>query len=101
VAAKVYSDTDTDVIPPVDVVRSLPPWHPPNALAQRVSYRGILRVVVDERGKVESAVLVQPIASTYDPILLEAAKRWEFRPALKDGKPVKYQKLFSFMLSPH
>lgn len=99
-SVRVYSDADADVTPPVDVVRSFPPWHPPNALANRVVYSGVLRVVIDERGKVESAVLIRPVSSAYDPILLDTAKRWEFRPALRDGEPVKYEKLFSFTLSP-
>jgi tetratricopeptide (TPR) repeat protein len=97
---KIYSDTDADVTPPVDVTRSFPPWHPPNALAQRVSYRGVLKVVIDERGKVESAVMVLPISDAYDPLLLQAAKSWQFRPALKGTEAVKYEKLFSFTLTP-
>jgi tetratricopeptide (TPR) repeat protein len=99
-SVKVYSDADPDVTPPVDVARNFPPWHPPNALAQRVSYRGILKVVIDERGKVESAVMVLPVSPAYDPTLLLAAKAWQFRPALKGTEPVKYQKLFSFTLTP-
>jgi tetratricopeptide (TPR) repeat protein len=97
---KVYSEADVDVTPPADVVRSFPAWHPPTSLAQRMTYRGLLKVVIDERGKVESAVLVQPVSAAYDPILVQAAKDWQFRPALKSGEAVKYQKLFSVTLSP-
>ena len=95
-----YTEADADVTPPVDVVRSFPPWRPPNALAQRATYYGILKVVIDEGGKVESAVLLQPVSAAYDPILLQAAKEWQFRPALKNGKAVRYQKLFSLALLP-
>jgi tetratricopeptide (TPR) repeat protein len=97
---RVYSEADVDVTPPVEVVRTFPPWHPPNGMAQRVAYRGVLRLVIDERGKVESAGLVQPVSDAYDAVLVKAALTWQFRPALKNGEAVKYQKLVSFTLSP-
>ncbi len=97
---RAYSDADADVTPPVDVIRNFPAWHPPNALAQRVIYRGVLKIVIDERGKVETATLVQPVSAAYDPILLKATEGWQFLPALRNGEAVKYQKVLSFSLSP-
>jgi TonB family protein len=88
----VYSSLDKDVTPPVDVELRLPPWQPP-ALVKWRSYRGLVQVVIDEYGAVERATLAQPMAEFYDADLVEAARSWRFKPAIRNGQPVKYRKL--------
>jgi TonB family protein len=97
----VYSDVDAGITPPVTISRAVPPWRRPTtpALAGR-SYQGHLRVLIDEQGRVESANLIRPLLEGYDNLLLEAVRKWEFRPATKDGRPVKYVKLFTIDVSP-
>jgi TonB family protein len=63
-------------------------------------FRGVLRVIINTDGKVEVATVVAPSHPTYDPMLIAAAKNWEYKPAMRDGKPVKYQKLIPFVLKP-
>jgi TonB family protein len=63
-------------------------------------YQGHLRIVIDERGRVESAALVRPFLPGYDELLVEAARQWQFRPATKDGVPVRYAKIFTIDVSP-
>ena len=94
---RIYSDADSDVQPPVDVQRRLPTWAPPPALAQS-EFRGLLDVSIDETGAVTAATLIAPIHPFYDGTLVEAATRWRFRPALKDGTPVPYRKTFAIVL---
>ena len=48
-------------------------------------------VVVNEEGKVLSATLVKSVHERYDEPLLEAAKSWTFKPALRSGVPVRYR----------
>jgi TonB family protein len=96
----IYGADSVDVVPPVDVDRRLPPWNPPTVVARTMEYRGLLEVVVDERGMVESAVLRKPVTPTYDSVLLDAAKRWKFQPATLNGAPVKYRKTFDIVLAP-
>jgi TonB family protein len=60
----------------------------------------MLEVVINERGAVESAVMRAPVHASYDETLLEAAKRWRFRPATVRGQAVKYRKSFEIVLSP-
>jgi hypothetical protein len=101
VAPKIYTDADEGITAPVDINRTYPQYRPPaNTVLASREYRGYLRVVIDERGMVESATLLRPIVDSYDPALLAAARQWTFRPALKDGVPVKYLKVFSIVLSP-
>jgi tetratricopeptide (TPR) repeat protein len=97
---RIYSLMDPDVVGPVDINRQLPAWLPPTQALARNTYRGTLSIVVDERGQVESAVLTQPVTPSYDPDLLAATRYWRFRPATKDGQPVKYQKNVDVVLRP-
>lgn len=98
-AEKIYAAEDRDVTPPVDVNCPLPDWQPvltPGALAR--DNRGFLRLVIDERGKVEQASMVTSVHPSYDKLLLAVAKDWEFKPAKKNGQPVKYAKVISIVL---
>jgi protein TonB len=97
-APAIYSEADPGVTTPVEIERRMPAWNPPPAIA-RIEHRGLLEVVINERGAVESAVLRRAVAQSYDPSLLEAAKSWRFRPATRDGAPVKYRKSFEIILS--
>ena len=97
--SQVFSETDKTVEPPVAISTPYPSWHPPNAAANH-EYHGMLRLVIDATGHVESAVMVVPMAPTYDPLLLAAAKDWTFKPAQLDGANVRYQRQISVALSP-
>jgi hypothetical protein len=99
-APSIYSAEDKNIVGPVDIDRRLPMWNPPTVLARTTEYRGVLEVVIDERGNVESAALRKPVAPTYDPVLLAAAKSWKFQPATRDGVPVKYRKSIDILLAP-
>jgi TonB family protein len=96
----IYSADDQDVTPPVDSVRKMPVWNPPIAAMRKMYFRGVLEVIVDETGSVKEATLRQSVSPYYDPALLDAAKLWKFKPALKDGRPVKYRKLIQIILQP-
>jgi len=98
-ANRAYSADDKDVKPPIEVSREMPEWRPSTTAVNRPEYRGILRIVIDERGKVESATIIQSVLASYDPLLVEAAKQWLYRPALRNGQAVKYVKLIAISLS--
>jgi outer membrane biosynthesis protein TonB len=89
------------VTPPVDIgSRTLPEWKAPPGAAGQFEYRGVLRLLIDEQGKVEQAALVQKVLDSYDPLLLAAARSWTFRPARRNGQPVRYQKVIGITLLP-
>lgn len=94
-AAIVYSVTDSDVAPPVQIYprfAEATARASPNALP--------VEVVINESGRVESAVLGRRPTSIGEAVTgtirLGAAKRWRFRPATKDGQPVKYRRIVWF-----
>jgi TonB family protein len=94
----IYGDGDPGVSPLVELDRRMPAWSPPPALA-RFEYRGVLEIVVDEKGRVESAVMRRPVHAAYDPALLNSVKNWRFQPATREGVPVKIRKAFEIVLS--
>lgn len=96
---RVYSAMDAGIVPPAEIEKRLPAWAPP-ASARRVELRGVLLVVINERGTVDSAKLDKPLSPYYDSLLLNAAKTWRFRPATKDGQAVKYQREVEIVLRP-
>jgi TonB family protein len=95
----IYSDNDPDVTPPVIAARTLPPWRPPNAIMAARSYQGHLRLVVDETGRVEGASLLRSFLPGYESDLLEAARKWQFRPAMRGGVPVKFVRVYTVEVS--
>lgn len=96
---RLFSSEDKDVKPPIDISTSMPEWRPPDSVASKSDFRGVLRIVIDQRGKVESASMVQTAHATYDSLLLAAVRNWQFRPATRNGQPVKYVKLIAVTLS--
>jgi hypothetical protein len=98
-APVIYSQEDRYVVAPVEVARKMPNWNPPITVPRGV-YQGQLEVVIDERGGIESAKILLSIAPGYDPLLLEATKKWKFRPATLNGEPVKYRRRYEIILHP-
>jgi TonB family protein len=90
-AARVYGPNDTEVIPPVPIRQDIPRW--PASYLPAGSPDGIVEVVVDETGAVESATIRQSLNKFYDSQLLEAARTWRYQPARKGGQAVKYRRL--------
>jgi TonB family protein len=62
--------------------------------------RAMLTVTVDETGSVTSARLSGGILPAYDEELLAAARRWRFKPATRNGAPVKFAKVLEVVLKP-
>jgi hypothetical protein len=95
----VYSMMDTTVTPPVVVSRTLPPWRAISAVEKLQTFRGQLEILLDERGKVISSRMVKGLRPDYDPVLLKSVPTWTFRPATKDGTPVRYRYLVDLELN--
>ena len=94
----IYSDSDKDVKAPAELSQALPPWTPPTVQAQVMEHRGVIRIIIDEHGLVESAYIVQSVNPAYDQQLLTATKSWKYRPATRNGEPVKFQNIIGVVL---
>jgi hypothetical protein len=83
----VYSAEDAGVTPPVPVralQRSLPAGAPDRNLP-------VVEVIVSANGDVESARLLVRSGEMYAVGMMSVVKAWRFRPATKDGRPVRYR----------
>jgi TonB family protein len=92
---KVYTPQDVDATPPAVIRQSFPPFK------GKVTEGGVgvVEVVIDATGAVESAAVVVPVHPQYDRTAVEAARRWQYRPATVDGVPVKYVKRVQITLT--
>ena len=72
------------------VTKQVPALYTPEAMAKRIKGRVGLSVVVLADGKVGEVKVTQSLDSKYglDDSAVKAMKQWEFKPGLKDGKPV-------------
>jgi TonB family protein len=93
VAPVAFGVEDTGVVAPV-VVSQTAPHVPPELLELvRTPHRtGRIDVVIDEHGDVEDVIVRQSVNSSYDARVAAAARTWKYRPAMKDGVPVRYAK---------
>ena len=91
-----YSVEDRDVMPPVAVQQRVPK-DPANVTRP---LQGVLQFVVDETGAVQTATMPVSIDMSYDGMVISAAKKWQYQPAVLDGKPVKYMKRLTISVAP-
>lgn len=92
---RVYTAADTNVVAPVVVRQTLPQARRPMRQA-----RGAVEVVIDENGAVESASFSQSIDRAYDSVALETIRKWRYKPATREGVPVKFKKTVQIAMAP-
>jgi TonB family protein len=95
-----YTAADADVTPPASLSQKAPDWRPSSSREAAQEYRGVLRLVIDRSGAVESATMPAGTRPAYDQALLRAAREWKFQPAQKQGRPVRYLKVIEIRLTP-
>ena len=96
-APRIYSAADAGVVPPVAVSQAAP-YVPPTLLdlVRRLRRVGALDIVIDETGSVAEVAVRQSVNTSYDLLMATAARAWKYRPAMKDGMPVKFSKTVLF-----
>jgi hypothetical protein len=91
----VYTAEDRDVVAPVAVVQRVPKY-PANVTKP---LQGVVQFVIDENGAVLTPTMPVSIDMSYDGMVMSAAKKWQYTPAMLDGKPVKYMKRLTISVS--
>jgi tetratricopeptide (TPR) repeat protein len=87
---RVYQAGEPGLVPPVVLRQEIPRIAAP--LLPLARSQGLLEIVIDERGRVESAVMRAPVHPVYDAQVLAAAVEWRYEPARLGGVPVKFRK---------
>lgn len=77
----------SDIERPV-LVRQVAPVLPPVARTARWSGSVILSVIINREGQVTEANVIRSVREPLDAAAVEAVKRWEYRPATRDGVAV-------------
>lgn len=87
-----------------ELVTFVPADYPKEANEKGIEGNVDLVLVIDAEGHVESAEVLAPAGHGFDEAAVAAAKRFVFRPAVRDGRPVKskivYRYSFHFTPAP-
>jgi outer membrane biosynthesis protein TonB len=65
----------------------------PNHVTSQAKDRGLLELVIDEKGRVVSVMVRMSVHPLYDTQLVAAARDWKYLPASFGGQPVKFRKM--------
>jgi protein TonB len=76
------------VVPPT-VLRKVEPEYSKEALEARVEGTVRLSIVISETGVPDNVTVVQPLGMGLDEKARECVLQWRFRPAMREGKPVR------------
>jgi TonB family protein len=92
-AATVSSSTDIGVVAPTAVFQPQPNIPPVLLnLVRQLRRSSRIDVLINERGTVDEVTVTQPVSPAYDKLIVAAARTWRYKPALKDGVPIKFVK---------
>lgn len=84
---RIYTGEEPNVVPPVAIRQEMPKFP---GLVRPGGRKGVVEIIINEQGGVESGGMAVPIDPSYDAILLTAATKWTYRPATAGGQPVKF-----------
>lgn len=90
--ARIDDRSEPDSVPVP--VKTPPPIYPIELLRQGITGEVDLLIRVDEQGNVMDCSVSKSTRPEFIKPTVNAVKRWKFKPAMKDGLPVKYQLLF-------
>lgn len=93
-----YGSESPGVTPPVTIAQALPPV--PADIAKFGDGRGVLEVTIEATGQVSSVVVRESLNPSYDRLAVDAARRWQYKPATKDGQPVRFVKRVAISFKP-
>ena len=78
------------------VTKKVQPSYPTILKAAGIEGTVLVKVFIDEKGRVEKAELAQASNKDFVPSVMEAVKQWEFEPATRDGKPIRTEATIPF-----
>lgn len=92
-APRVYTADDIGVVPPAVINQRMPAMTTDLVrITKAMNTSAVLEIVIDEKGDVVDANVIKSVNAAFDGIVVGAARRWKYRPALKDGVAVRYVK---------
>ena len=95
-----YGPEDEGVTPPSIVDQTLP--RVPEQLRRLLRGRtgtGVIDLLIDETGAVQQATVRTSINTVYDALVVTSSRSWRYRPATREGVPVRYRKSIQITLN--
>jgi TonB family protein len=81
------------VVPP-KLLHAEPPVYPAEAERNGLEGEVLMRLTIDKEGHVTEVDVVEPAGNGFDPAAADAAKKFLFSPATRDGEPVSVKILY-------
>jgi TonB family protein len=94
----VYDASAADVVPPVPLKPILPPVA--SDLTTPTAAAGLFEILIDEKGRVESAIVRRSVTPQYDSLVLREARNWRYQPATRHGQAVWFRKVIEIYTAP-
>lgn len=94
---RIYGAEQPGIISPVAIRQVVPPL--PSNLGTIGFPKGLYDLTIDEQGRVVGVIVRRSIHRNYDNAFIEAAARWQYQPAVLDGRPVRYRKSIQVSVS--
>jgi TonB family protein len=92
-APRVYTVDDVGVVPPAVINQRMPAMTPDLVrITKAMKTSAVVELVINEKGDVVDATVIKSVNTSFDNLVIGAARRWKYRPALKDGVAVRYVK---------
>jgi TonB family protein len=88
----------TTLRPPIAVQQAMPTWRPRDAVTAQRHFTGAVKIRIGTDGRVLNAAIEVATDPDYDKLVLEAARSWFYKPALRNGEPIEVEKLVTFSL---
>jgi TonB family protein len=90
-AVAVPSSAKAGVVAPIAVFQPQPNISPALlSVVRQLRRSSTIDIVINEHGTVDEVTVKQPVTPVYDKLVVAAAKTWRYKPALKDGVPIKF-----------
>jgi len=90
-ARHIFTTGESNVAPPVAIRQDFPSYpRDVGAISP-----GLVEIVIDETGAVESAAIKTSMNPRYDQLVIGATRNWRYRPATLNGVPIKFRKLIN------
>ncbi|MFZ5894569.1 MAG: TonB-dependent receptor domain-containing protein [Myxococcota bacterium] len=84
------------VVVPPSLVHFEDAPYPPDAQKQGLQADVILKLTIDREGNVTQAVSTQPVGNGFDQAAEQAALKFKFQPATRNGQPIPSQILYKY-----
>lgn len=78
-----------DVSVPAEAVKTPPPSYPSEWRDRDVKGEVQIAYIINEKGRTEQVQVITANDEQFGAVAVAALKQWRFRPAKKDGKPVR------------